>query len=343
MYTKHVVVIGTSAGGIETLRGLVGSLPADFPAAVAIVMHTAPDAPGLLHQILGRSGALPVVDPRNGERLQPGRIYVAPPDRHLLLEPGRICLTRGPRENGFRPAIDPLFRSAAQVYGPGAAGVILTGNLDDGTAGLWAIKQLGGAAIVQDPADALFPSMPQNAVDHVSVDHVVPLAELAPLLVRLTARRQEPEEDMHMEVPEHVEIEVKVAKEEHPLAAGVERLGGVSAFSCPECHGVLRELKENGRARFRCHTGHAYSMDSLLAEIDSSVEVAVWNALRALQEGQMLLGQVLDRIEPEHAENHAHELRERARELERQAALLRQAVMSVESLARPRGSDSGGT
>jgi two-component system chemotaxis response regulator CheB len=187
MYPRHLVVIGTSAGGIDALRHLASRMPADFPAAIAVVVHTAPQSPGILHDILSRSGPLPATSPTGPERLQPGRIVVAPPDFHLLIEPGRVRITKGPRENRFRPAIDPLFRSAVQIYGPNTIGVILTGNLDDGAAGLWAIKQLGGTAIVQDPDDALFPSMPESAIDRVNIDYVVPLAEIPALLVRLTA------------------------------------------------------------------------------------------------------------------------------------------------------------
>src|SRR5687767_8151066 len=184
--SNRIVVIGTSAGGIDALRTIAAALPADFPAPIAVVMHSAPDSPGVLHEIIDRAGPLSALRARNGQRLEAGRIYVAPPDRHLLIEPGRVRVTRGPKENRFRPAIDPLFRSAAQVYGPAAIGVILTGNLDDGTAGLWAMKKLGGTAVVQDPSDALFPSMPTSALTHVPVDHCVPLSEMVPLLARLT-------------------------------------------------------------------------------------------------------------------------------------------------------------
>jgi two-component system chemotaxis response regulator CheB len=188
---QQVVVIGASAGGIEALRTLVAGLPGDFPAPICIVQHTSPQSPGVLGAILARAGPLTAPDAVNGERPQPGRIYVAPPDFHLVVEPGRLRLTKGPRENRFRPGIDPLFRSAAQVYGPAAIGVILTGNLDDGAAGLWAVKHLGGIAIVQDPSDALFPAMPQNALDHVKADHVVPLSAIPSLLVELTTVSKE--------------------------------------------------------------------------------------------------------------------------------------------------------
>src|SRR5262245_16612417 len=223
-------------------------------------MHSAPEAPGVLDAILSRAGTLPAPNAINGERLQPGHVYVAPPDFHLVVEPGVLRVTKGPRENRFRPAIDPLFRSAAQVYGPGAIGVILTGSLDDGTDGLWAIKQLGGVAIVQDPLDALFPSMPQNAVDHVHVDYILPLADIARKLTELTSAPVEAA--AAVEVPEQLRVEVKIAMEHNPIDAGLERIGTPSRFACPECHGVLLELKEGTRTKFRCHTGHAYSIAS---------------------------------------------------------------------------------
>jgi two-component system chemotaxis response regulator CheB len=183
---RRLVAIGASAGGVEPLRTLVAALPADFPAAVAIVLHTSPGSPGVLHELLGRVATMPVINAANGTAIHSGRVYVAPPDCHLLVEPGRLRLTRGPRENRFRPAIDPLFRSAAQVYGPAAIGIVLTGSLDDGTAGLWMIKRLGGVAIAQDPDEAMFRSMPESAIRYVDVDHVARLSEIAPLLVRLT-------------------------------------------------------------------------------------------------------------------------------------------------------------
>lgn len=324
MQPRHMVVIGTSAGGIETLRELVADFPADFPAAIAVVMHTSPQAPGILHDILARSGPLQAVSPSGNERLQAGRIYVAPPDYHLLIEPGRVRVTKGPKENRFRPAIDPLFRSAAQVYGPNAIGVILTGNLDDGTAGLWAVKRLGGTAIVQDPEDAMFPSMPESALEHINVDYVLPRREIAALLVRLTAA---PVLAPVTPVPESMEVEVKIAQQEDPLAAGVGRLGVPSAFACPECHGVLLQMEEGSRIRFRCHTGHAYSAESLLADVREQIEVQLWNAIRAMQEGDLLMRAMAQHADEAHGTD-SQTLRERATELQRQADMLRQMVTS---------------
>jgi two-component system chemotaxis response regulator CheB len=208
---KHVVAIGASAGGLDALRHLVRLLPADFPAPILVVVHTAPQSPGVLDAGLSRWGPLPAVRPRDGARLEPRRIYVAPPDFHLLVEPGRVRVTRGPRENRFRPAIDPLFRSAAQVFGPAAIGVVLSGNLDDGAAGLRAIKQLGGVAIVQDPDEAMFPSMPLSALASADVDHVLPAAAIPPLLARLTSRVEVAED---RSAPEALDVEVRIAKEE---------------------------------------------------------------------------------------------------------------------------------
>jgi two-component system chemotaxis response regulator CheB len=334
MRTKQIVVIGASAGGIETLRELVAGLPAEFPLPIGIVLHTSPQSPGILDAILSRAGPVPATNARDRERLKPGHIYVAPPDCHLLMEPGRVRVTKGPRENRFRPAIDPLFRSAAQVYGPGAIGVVMTGNLDDGTAGLWAIKQLGGTAIVQHPDDALFPAMPLSALRHVRVDYSVPLAELAPLLVQLTSEVEVEGEEMP--VPKGLEVEVKIAKEHNPLDAGITEIAQPSVYACPECHRVLLQLKEGDRLRFRCHTGHAYSFDSLVAAISEGIEEAMWNAIRALEEGDMLMRGMSAHMKAHDGAGGAEELLERAAEAKRQSDMIRQLVMDRDPLvAKP--------
>ncbi len=293
----RIVAVGTSSGGLEALRVLLGALPADFPAPLCIVMHTGTESPGVLPAILNRSTALEVRYAADGDPLQAGQVYIAPPDRHLLVEPGHVRVTAGPRENRFRPAIDPLFRSVAQVFGPGAVGVLLTGSLDDGTSGLDVIKRLGGVAVVQDPADALFPEMPQSAVDHVAVDHVVPVAEMGSLLVELM--RAPAQAPARQTVPEGVEVEVKIAKAHNPIAAGLERIGEPSQFACPECHGVLLQLQDGSRLRFRCHTGHAYSIDSLVAAISEGVDESLWNAMRSLEEAGLLL-QTIAQLQSEH-------------------------------------------
>ncbi|MDT5294850.1 MAG: two-component system, chemotaxis family, protein-glutamate methylesterase/glutaminase [Acidobacteriota bacterium] len=325
MSAKDIIVVGASVGGIEALRTIAGGLPKDFPASVFVVMHTSPEAPGILADILDRAGTLPAANAVDGERILPGRIYVAPPDRHLIIEPNRVRLTRGPKENRFRPAVDPLFRSAAQVYGPRAIGVILTGYLDDGTAGLWALKQLGGTAVVQDPHDALAPSMPASALRQVRVDHRLPVVEISPLLVRLTAAALG--EEGEYEVPKEMEIEVRIAKEDTALDAGVLKLGEPSNYACPECHGVLLQLQEEKRIRFRCHTGHAYSVDSLLAEITEGVEDSLWNAIRSIEESVLLLHHLAGHLGEDENGHTAEEVLTRAQEAQRRADLVRLAVM----------------
>src|SRR3954451_2580210 len=330
MPTNQIVVIGASAGGLEAIRTLARDLPIDFPTPICVVIHSAPHSPGLIGEILDRVGPLRATNARNRERLTPAHIYVAPPDFHLVVEPGILRVTKGPRENRFRPAIDPLFRSAAQVYGPGAIGVVLTGSLDDGTAGLWTIKQLGGCAIVQDPNDALFPGMPENALSHVNVDYVVPLAELAPLLVSLTSAPV-PAHAIAA-VPEQVNVEVKIAMEHNPNDAGLKQLAEPSPFACPECHGVLLQLKEGARTRFRCHTGHAYSVASLLSAIGAGIEDSLWNAIRALEEGQLLMHGMADHLRERHNAREGDRLAERADEAKRQSEIIRTLVMAREPL-----------
>lgn len=322
--------MGTSAGGIETLRLITAALPATFPAAVCVVIHLSPQSPGVLASILDRSGALTALFPENGERLQPGRIYIAPRDHHLLIEPGRVRVTKGPRENGFRPAIDPLFRSAAQVYGPNAIGVILTGNLDDGTAGLWAIKRLGGTAVVQDPRDAIFPAMPASALAHVTVDHVVPLDGIAPLLTRLVTE-DAPQTSGGKVVPEYLDIEVDIAKEKNAIEAGLMQVAAPSSFACPDCHGVLLQFEEGGRLRFRCHTGHAYSVESLLAGINNGIEESLWNAIRAIEEGELLMKRMAEHVSA-HRGGEPADLREAAAKARERADALRRMVSNQQAI-----------
>lgn len=324
MPKKDIIVIGASAGGIEALKILVGALPQDFAASVFIVQHTGPDTPGILDIILRRAGSLPTDHPRDQERIQPGHVYVAPPDQHLLIEPGRIRLSRGPKENRFRPAVDPLFRSAVQVYGPRVIGVILTGGLDDGTAGLWAVKQLGGTAIVQDPADALVASMPLNALRHVKVDYKVRLEEIAPLLVKLI--KTEADEKGAYEVPENLDIEIRIAKQEPSIDLDVREIWEASSYTCPECHGVLLKLEEGGRVRFRCHTGHAFSADSLLADLTEDVEESLWSTIRSIEESVMLMRHLGHHLREDGEPQTAEEFFRKAEEALQRADLIRQAV-----------------
>src|SRR4051812_8425696 len=252
----------------------------------------------------------------------------------MLIEPGIIRLTRGPKENRFRPAVDPLFRSAAQVYGPAVIGVILTGGLDDGTAGLWAVKQLGGTAIVQDPEQALAPSMPRTALQHVKVDYVLSVDEIAGQLVRLV--HENGASSRHFEVPEDMAIEIKIAKENVAMDAGVFKLGEPSTFACPECHGVLLKMTEGNRTRFRCHTGHAFSVDSLLVGITEGIGESLWSAIRAMEEGVLLMRHMALHLGEAEDKETARLFLAKADDAERRADLVRQAVLDHEELSRDR-------
>ena len=247
-----IVVVGASAGGVEALMQLAYGLPPDLAASVFVVLHIAPDSASALPEILSRAGRLPAVHPADGQRIEPVRIYVAPPDRHLLLVGPRIHVVRGPRENGHRPAVDPLFRTAARSFGPRVVGVILSGTLDDGTAGLAAIKMRGGVAIVQDPDEALFQGMPRSAIDNVAVDHVLPVNEIAPRIAQLV---QEPVTGSAPAVTDEMDMEARMAELEEAAVQRNERPGTPSVFSCPECGGVLWEVAD-GESHFEIMQKH---------------------------------------------------------------------------------------
>lgn len=333
MQRKDIIVIGTSTGGIDALKELVAALPRDLKATIFITLHVAPYSLGILPEILERAGELPAANAQDWEKIEPGRIYVAPPDHHLLVEPsGHVRVTRGPRENRFRPAIDPLFRSAAHAYGPRVVGVILTGWLDDGTAGLYAVKERGGTAIVQHPDDAFAPAMPLSAIKHVEVDHIIRLKEIAPLLVKLADAPAG--EEGEYPVSEKMETEVKIAREDNALESGVMQLGEPSVYACPECHGVLLQLQEGNSVRFRCHTGHAYSVDALLAEFTEKTEDSLWNAIRAIEEGVLLLRHLAEHYGKHHNGTDAAEFLKKAQESQQRADLVRQSVMGHEQLSK---------
>lgn len=276
---RDVVAVGGSAGGVEPLRALVGGLPADYPGSLLIVLHIPRSAPSALATILHRSGPLPAAMASDGEPLMAGRIYVAPADHHLLLSDGHLRLGRGPAENGHRPAIDPLFRSVARTAGRRAIGVILSGARDDGAAGLASIAAAGGATIVQDPDDAVSAWMPRAALDQTKPDHVVPAAELGPLLAAITA------EVLPYEPVPAVDplLEVEVALSELvPIRA--DEIAAPAGFGCPDCGGSLFLIEERPIPRFRCRVGHAWSPESLLDEQTAALESALWLALRTLEE-----------------------------------------------------------
>jgi len=258
MMSGHdIVVVGASAGGVEALSELVKGFPSDLPASIFIVLHLPAHSTSILPRILSRNGALPALNPKNGDLIQHGRIYVASPDQHLLIKRGSVRVVHGPRENGARPAIDPLFRTAARAYGRRVIGLVLSGVLDDGTAGLIAVKRQGGITLVQDPTDARYPSMPQSAITQSEVDHILPLSEIASTIVRLV--HQPVEEEGAKPVSDDMETEADIAELDMATLHTGEKPGTPSRFSCPECNGVLWEIDDQNMIRFRCRVGHAFA------------------------------------------------------------------------------------
>ena len=335
MLSHRIIVIGASAGGMEPLLKLVAGLPRDFPAAICVVMHIPAHSPSHLPEILSNAGSLPACHPRDGEPIQPGRLYCAPPDCHLLVENGHLAIKRGPRENRNRPAIDTLFRSAGYSEGPGVIGVVLSGMLDDGTSGLWTIQRFGGTTVVQEPEDAEYDSMPLSALNQVDVDHVVRARDLATLLMRLAGEpRGEAQGETVSDVDlRRVEVEISIAMRDHAFRRGVMDFGRVTPQTCPECGGVLVQIREGGFTRYRCHTGHAYTGDALLASVTEHVEETLWQTMRTLEEATLLL----ENTGAEYGENGnvrlAQAYARRAGELEARSRAIFDTIVRSETLS----------
>lgn len=285
MAKNKIVVIGASAGGVTALQQLVAALPQDFPAAVLIVLHVGVQSPSLLPEILTRAGALPAAHPEDGDAIEPGHIYVSPQDNHLVIQNGHLGVIRGPKENRHRPSVDVLFRSAARAYGNHVIAVVLTGTLDDGAAGMLAIQHRGGTTVVQTPADAMYPNMPNAVLRSMTPDYVVALREMGALLVKLV--RAAP---LHAELPKTALLkkDTNIVEMNMETMADDDKPGKPSAFACPECHGVLWEITDGKLLRFRCRVGHAYSSESMEQAHGESVEATLWAALRSLEESAAL-------------------------------------------------------
>ncbi|SDF29108.1 two-component system, chemotaxis family, response regulator CheB [Mucilaginibacter pineti] len=284
---EHLVVAGASAGGLNALVGLISQLPANFPAPLLIVQHISADASGdVLLDSLNKNGKLTCLHAQHGQQPLPGYAYLAPSDHHLMVdEKGRLSVTKGAQENRSRPAIDPLFRSAAVAFGNRVIGILMTGYLDDGTAGMIAIQRYGGKSIIQDPNDADYPEMPKNALNQLTPDYCVPVSEMGGALFKLIADKPGKQQPM----PQDLILESKIAKRVLSDLASVNSLGEQVPFNCPGCGGVLWKINEGPIARYRCHTGHAYTAASLLAEQTGKIEETMWVALRMFEERKNLL------------------------------------------------------
>jgi two-component system chemotaxis response regulator CheB len=335
--SQRAIVIGASAGGVETLKEVVCQLPADLPAPVFVVLHIPPFVASSLPRILAGAGPLRALHPEDGTRIESGCIYVAPPDHHLLIGGGSVAVKKGPKENRYRPSIDVLFRSAAYVYGPRAIGVVLSGALDDGTSGLWSIKQLGGIAIVQQPSQARFESMPRSALEHVAVDYNLPSTEIGTLLGRLASEAlvpgTEPGIAMGPAIRTRMATEGRIAAEGGAFEKGVMDLGALTPFTCPECHGALVRISEGKMSRFRCHTGHAYTDSALLEAVMESTGAMLWQVIRSLEESAMLLNHMGRHLQQAGDAARAEIFIEKARELEKRSSTFHADVLNHESLS----------
>ena len=289
MAKRNIIVIGASAGGVHALKQIVASLPPDFKATIFVVLHVSPHSPSFLPEILNHVGFLKASHPKDGELIQRGHIYIAPPDHHLLVEYDQVIVKKGPKENRFRPSIDALFRSAAYSYGPRVIGVVLTGMLDDGTSGMWSVKRLGGLSIIQEPEDAMYSSMPDNVLNYVDVDYQLPIADVGPLLCELIQETVPDKPDLEPNEQERMETEVNIAAQDNAFEMGIIGMGELTPLTCPECNGALVSIKEGKLIRYRCHTGHAFTASSLLAETTKVIEESFWKAIRSLEETIMLL------------------------------------------------------
>jgi two-component system, chemotaxis family, protein-glutamate methylesterase/glutaminase len=328
--TEHrdVVAVGASAGGVEALRALVAGLPPDYPGAVLIVLHVPRDAPSALPAILTRSGPLPAATASDGETLRSGRVYVAPNDHHLLVLDGRIRLTRGPAENGHRPAIDPLFRSVARSFGRRAVGVVLSGSRDDGAAGLATIAARGGTTLVQDPADALYPWMPRSAIAHTQPDTIAPAAKLGGLIGGITAmdlpNTPPPADDSLLDAEVAMSGLAPITTDELAVSA--------AGYGCPSCGGSLFQIVERPVPRYRCRVGHAWSPESLLEEQAIALEGALWMALRALEEKSALSRRMAQSQTPRHNASGAR-FRDMADDAEAAGVTIRRLIAQLGSVA----------
>jgi two-component system chemotaxis response regulator CheB len=329
MAHRDILAIGTSAGGFEALRFLAREFPQDFPAAVLVTIHLSSQFRSSLDAILTQSGPLPASFAQDGEKLEKSHIYIAPPERHLLVESENLRLGSGPRENNSRPALDPLFRSVGLCCGPRAIGAVLTGTLGDGAAGLSALKQCGGITVVQDPADASYPEMPTSALAASKPDHLIGLVGMPALfqkLVRLPAGQPTP-------LPEGIEYEVKVASGGRGSMNEMDRIAKRSVLACPDCHGIMWEMKEGDLIRYRCHVGHAYSAELMSLALDENLTRALGSALRALDE-RIAVAKKLETQARETGRTRAAESwASKVLEFEQEAKVIRDSVRRTDDIA----------
>jgi two-component system, chemotaxis family, protein-glutamate methylesterase/glutaminase len=332
---RDIVVLGASSGGLKPLCRVIAALPADVKAAVFVCLHIPPDKPSYLPRIFSQCGALPASHPQDNEAIRGARVYVAPPDNHLLVNERTVRVIRGPQENRFRPAIDAMFRSAARAHGPRVVGVVLTGQLDDGTVGLQAIKQCGGVTVVQDPREAEHTSMPSNALRYVKVDHCVAIAEMPSLLLRLIG---EPSASgARPSVPDDVAVESDIAEQKmntREFLDKVESIGARTTYACPQCNGSIWQIGETDPLRFRCHVGHSFTAEYFWAEQSQNLENALWSAVRIMEEKVTFARQFAERMRLNRLPEVAQRYDEHADLIDKELGVIRDVIVGGKGTTR---------
>lgn len=329
MANRDILAIGTSAGGVEALLFLAKNLQGDLPASVLLTIHLPSYAKSALDDVLNNAGALPAQFAQDGERLRKSRIYIAPPNRHLIVDGDRLSLGEGPRENNSRPAIDPMLRSTAVCCGSRAIGVVLTGTLGDGASGLWTIRQAGGLTVVQDPKDAAFAEMPLTALNRAKPDHVVGLKDMPALLARLA---HEPAGKPRA-LPRSIQYEVEIARTGRGSMDEMDQLGRRSVLSCPDCGGVMWEIDEGELSRFRCHVGHTYAAEVMSLALDENLRRALASALRALEERVALAQKLYDQAKASGHRLLAEDWAAKVNEFQGEMDIIRGSIRRMDRLA----------
>lgn len=328
MGNRDVLAIGTSAGGVEALAFLAARFQPKFPASILVTIHLSSQFRSALDEVLSRAGPLPASFAKHGEIFRKGHIYLAPPDRHLLVDGDRLHLGAGPRENNARPAIDAMLRSVAVCCGSRAIGVVLTGTLGDGASGLWAINRCSGMSVVQDPKDAAFPEMPLNALNRAKPDHVVSLTQMPVLLESLVHQPA----GASIPAPSSIKFEVEIARTGHSTMEEMDRLGRRSVLACPDCHGVMWEIDEGELVRYRCHVGHTYTAELMSVALDENLRRALASAVRALEERVALARKLCEQAR-ESGYRHAEAWAAKAREYERELDVVRESIARMDEIA----------
>lgn len=333
-YHRNIIVIGASAGGINEIIKLTADLPAAIPAAIFIVHHLPAHTESNLYAMINRHSKVPAERAQHGVTFEAGKIYCARKDKHLLLEDGKIVLSKGPRENRFRPSIDALFRSVAYEHKERVIGVILSGALNDGTAGMSNIKRFGGICIIQNPNEAAFESMPLEVSKYVDVDYSLSVDKMGELLGKLVL---EPIKKPAAALPNYeelIELEVKIAKNDNALRAGVFEKGIQTPLTCPDCHGAVVQYRDGNLIRFRCHTGHSFTSDALLYGITENVEKDLWQVMRGMEENNFVLRTLGNRLKEVGQTKEANKFFEKAEMIIKKSRRIHDLLEEVKILSK---------